>query len=271
MTSSACPILRPLFCLCTPDTLQTWNLWSKQMTIMELRRRVIPPKRYEPELSDGERYMPTVRKALFRPRYVDFNPHLPPAAFPTLDEPGRTLSELDLGTELGEPCQQLLPTQSESTARGLGSLQQGSRSSHSLATPFVAMESHTWNAGIYPHNPEYYDSLASLQSGLSQEDFEWNMQEMETSDEDENNRQPRTAFIKASQRNIIIPPKLTNISAALISPDTSPAMEKTCSHSSHRNHPKSTSRRQNRGASNGCSWSIYRGVAGHCGMGSSSP
>ncbi|MCJ1378945.1 hypothetical protein MMC17_002044 [Xylographa soralifera] len=176
---------------------------------MELRRRVVPPKRYEPELSDGERYMPTVRKALFRPPYVDFNPHLPPAAFPTLDEPVRTLSEVDLGTELGEPCQHLPATQSESTARDLGGLQQGPSSSHLPATPFVAMENHTWNAGIYPHNPGYFQSLANLESGLSQEEFDWNMQEMETSDEDENNGQrksrPSVARTRAPQWNRLAP------------------------------------------------------------------
>ncbi|MCJ1437853.1 hypothetical protein MMC27_007240 [Xylographa pallens] len=167
---------------------------------MELRRRVVPPKRYEPELSDGERYMPTVRKALFRPPYVEFNPHLPPAAFPTLDDPVQTLSEVDLGSELGQPCQQRLQTQLESGARDLGSSQQGPSSDHPLATPCVAMENHTWNAGIYPHSLEYYQSLAGLQSGLSQEEFEWNMQEMETSDEDENNGERRSRPLSVQTR-----------------------------------------------------------------------
>ncbi|MCJ1413944.1 hypothetical protein MMC32_000269 [Xylographa parallela] len=163
---------------------------------MELRRRVVPPKRYEPELSDGERYMPTVRKALFRPPYVEFNPHLPPAAFPTLDDPVQTLSEVDLGTELGQTCQQLLQTQSESEAQGLRSSQQRPLSGHPPSTPCVAMENHIWNAGIYPHSPAYYQNLASVHSGLSQEEYERNMKEMETSDEDENNGQRKSAFLK---------------------------------------------------------------------------
>ncbi|MCJ1395055.1 hypothetical protein MMC18_007936 [Xylographa bjoerkii] len=167
------------------------------MTSMELRRRVVPPKRYEPELSDGERYMPSVRKPLFRPPYVDFNPHLPPAAFPTLDGPVRTLSESNLVVELGEPWQHLLPTQSEPTAQDSGNLQQRPQSSHPPVTPFVVMEDHMWDAGIYPHNPEYFQSLASLESGLSQEELEWNMQEMETSDEDEDSGERKSAFMKA--------------------------------------------------------------------------
>ena len=238
---------------------------------MELRRRVVPPKRYEPELSDGKRYMPTVRKALFRPPYVEFNPHLPPAAFPTLDDPVQTLSEVDLGTELGQTCQQLLQTQSESEAQGLGSSQQRPLSGHPPSTPCVAMENHIWNAGIYPHSPAYYQNLASVHSGLSQEEYERNMKEMETSDEDENNGQRKSAFLKASQRITILSSKLTDNSAAITSPDTSPAMEETCAHSSHRNHSKSVSRRQNRRTSNGRSWSIGRGVARDCGMGSPSP
>ncbi|MCJ1291798.1 hypothetical protein MMC34_003343 [Xylographa carneopallida] len=175
---------------------------------MELRRRVVPPKRYEPELSDGERYMPTVRKALFRPPFVEFNPHLPPAAFPTLDEPVRTLSDLDLDTELGGPCQQSLHIQSEPTARDVASSQQGALSSQPSATSSVAMDNHTWNADMYSDKLGYYQGLASFRFGLSQEEFERNLQDMETSDEDENNGQRKSALMKAGQRMTILPEKL---------------------------------------------------------------
>ncbi|MCJ1404516.1 hypothetical protein MMC11_007742 [Xylographa trunciseda] len=167
------------------------------MTNMELRKKVIPPKRYEPDLSDGERYMPSFRKPLFRPPSVDFNPHLPPAAFPTLDEPVRTLSELDLETELGGPSQDHLSTQTEPLAQDLEGIQQQSSPSHSTTTPFEAMVNHTLNVGVYPHNPKYYQTLASLESGLSQEEFEWNLREMETSEEDEDNEQRKSAFMTA--------------------------------------------------------------------------
>ncbi|MCJ1282242.1 Mucin-12 [Xylographa opegraphella] len=172
---------------------------------MELRKRVVPPKRYEPEISDGERYMPTARKALFRPPYVDFNPHLPPAAFPTLDEPVRTLSELDCGIELGERCQQPLPDQSESTTQDYASLQSAPPAAHPPTTSLVSMGNHTWNLGIHPHHPAYYRSLARLESGLIQEEHEWNMQDMETSDEDENHGQGKSALLKARQLQIRAP------------------------------------------------------------------
>ena len=63
---------------------------------MELRKQVKQPSRYEPELADAtheERYMPRTKKPLFRPPFVDFNPRLPPAIFPSLDEPRVDLSE----------------------------------------------------------------------------------------------------------------------------------------------------------------------------------
>ena len=56
---------------------------------MELRKNIKAPKRYEPELADAPhevRYMPRGdSKPLFRPPFIDYNPHLPSAAFPTLD------------------------------------------------------------------------------------------------------------------------------------------------------------------------------------------
>ena len=56
---------------------------------MELRKNIKAPKRYEPELADSPhevRYMPRGdSKPLFRPLFIDYNPHLPQAAFPTLN------------------------------------------------------------------------------------------------------------------------------------------------------------------------------------------
>ncbi|MCJ1250477.1 hypothetical protein MMC30_007705 [Trapelia coarctata] len=71
---------------------------------MNLRKHVKAPKRYAPELDDApheERYMPTVRKPLFQPPVIEYNPHLPPAAFPTLDKPKPDISETHQNTELG--------------------------------------------------------------------------------------------------------------------------------------------------------------------------
>ena len=172
---------------------------------MELRRRVVPTKRYEPELSDGERYMPSIRKPLFRPPYVDFNPHLPPAAFPTLDESTKTLSELDLGAELGGSCQHPSPLQSKPKAQNFQKPQPQPPSICPRATSFVAMKDHTWEAGTYPHNPIYFRSLAAMEAGLSQEEFEWNMHEMGTSDEDDERGQQKSAFIKVGQSQITLP------------------------------------------------------------------
>ncbi|GAD96561.1 hypothetical protein AOR_1_1024194 [Paecilomyces variotii No. 5] len=55
---------------------------------MRLRDRVRPPQRFESELF----YQPTPQRSLRRPApaqpaYIDFNPNLPPAAFPTLTTP----------------------------------------------------------------------------------------------------------------------------------------------------------------------------------------
>ena len=56
---------------------------------MELRKNIKAPKRYEPELADAPhevRYMPRGdSKPLFHPPFIDYNPYLPPAAFPTID------------------------------------------------------------------------------------------------------------------------------------------------------------------------------------------
>ncbi|KAL1856707.1 hypothetical protein Plec18170_003678 [Paecilomyces lecythidis] len=52
---------------------------------MRLRDRVRPPQRFESELF----YQPTLRRPATpaQPTYIDFNPNLPPAAFPTLTIP----------------------------------------------------------------------------------------------------------------------------------------------------------------------------------------
>lgn len=58
---------------------------------MRLRDSVRPPQRLESELF----YQPTPQRSLrrattpARPPYIDFNPNLPPAAFPTLSTPRR--------------------------------------------------------------------------------------------------------------------------------------------------------------------------------------
>ena len=54
---------------------------------MELRKKVKRPQRYEPELDPrlDPAYTPRSTRPAFPIAFADFNPNLPPAAFPTLD------------------------------------------------------------------------------------------------------------------------------------------------------------------------------------------
>ena len=76
---------------------------------MELRKKIRAPKRYEPEISDApyeSRYIPSGdSKPLFHPPFIEYNPHLPPAAFPTLDSPVPAKSDRHRERSLGKDAE----------------------------------------------------------------------------------------------------------------------------------------------------------------------
>ncbi|KAI9672486.1 MAG: hypothetical protein M1817_003252 [Caeruleum heppii] len=57
--------------------------------VMELRKTIKRPVRFRPDSSPEplDTFIPVPARPAFRPPFVDFNPNLPPCAFPTLDEP----------------------------------------------------------------------------------------------------------------------------------------------------------------------------------------
>ncbi|OGM48546.1 hypothetical protein ABOM_002391 [Aspergillus bombycis] len=68
---------------------------------MRLRESIRPPERYESEhfyTSLGQKSLRQHRNTN-RPPYIDFNPNLPPAVFPTLDFPRPTVPETDKCTQ----------------------------------------------------------------------------------------------------------------------------------------------------------------------------
>ncbi|MCJ1478047.1 hypothetical protein MMC13_006722 [Lambiella insularis] len=150
------------------------------MSSMQLRRRVFPPKRYEPDLSDGERYMPSLRKPIFHPPFLPFNPNLPPAKFPTLDVPRPASSDTHLNSDDGthQNAQEMSSVQPQSPGLSGDVARMASPTADSL--PFSA--DHDRRNAL--HWPEVVNSEQALDSPA----FDTIMREMETSDED--NRRP---------------------------------------------------------------------------------
>ena len=165
---------------------------------MNLRKNVKAPKRYTPELDDApaeERYMPTIRKPLFQAQVIEYNPHLPPAAFPTLDKPRPEISEIHQGTELGSFAPQQPRTihagadpSRPANSSSPGNATRGQRDSHLFSSPVRHEEPASTTHELSPNllnctQPTYpYDMSSS--GPLCSDMLEAVQCEMETSDEE---------------------------------------------------------------------------------------
>lgn len=208
---------------------------------MNLRKFVKAPKRYEPELDDApheERYMPTVKKPLFRAPVIEYNPYLPPAAFPTLDKPRPDLSETPKCTsELGSlnPNQPLSknvePRHSKPADQsGLGNEIRGQSDSRLFSSPVRHLEPATirheasMNLSIRPCST--YSRNVSSFGPYSIDMLQTIQNEMETSEE-ENRPSPLTTSTRKASSFCLLPDYLlTALTAQIINGETLPVMER---------------------------------------------
>lgn len=161
--------------------------------------------------------MPSVRKPLFLAKVVPFNPHLPPAAFPSLDEPPNPLSEAHLGRDLGKhhhpPNVSLMQPQ----------LSGMSNDAARMSSPISSIL--TSGADLSFQNTSYQSEKAGSEHRLGASKSDSIMHEMETSEEDDDGG-PWRPSIKASQM-ISIHHTLLTIAAAN---PVAYVMEEGCTH-----------------------------------------
>lgn len=161
---------------------------------MELRKKVKRPQRYEPEIDDdgrAERYIPPLNRPIFPTPFVEYNPSLRPAAFPTLGQVQIVPSKQNDATEASstKSGQQAATiaiaerTLSQSnTAKSETPSRNEPRTGH---TPASAMEDENLAASNCRQNPVYASNLQLSQMWSQRTEHDWNIQEMETSDEEE--------------------------------------------------------------------------------------
>ena len=156
---------------------------------MELRKHVKQPSRYEPEIPE-ERHTPRTKKLIFRPPFVDFNPHLPPAAFPSLEKPRVSLSETHHVRDFGgkDTCQIVHPN---GTYQKMDSNQPllpsgENRSLVSSQDPMISASIPScWNYDLSEGHKPLTRNYSQHQDGLRRElQAQRFIHDMETSDED---------------------------------------------------------------------------------------
>jgi len=146
---------------------------------MELRKKVKRPQRYEPELLTrlDPTYVPRSTRPAFHIDYVDFNPALPPAKFPTLQYPNAIeQSEHNLARSSG----------TETSALGREALTSrqpwASQSQECLDLPYDALD--RWEAGDDNGNRGPVGRSQQLQSMRRDHMEERFAEELEVSDEE---------------------------------------------------------------------------------------
>ena len=161
---------------------------------MELRKKVKRPQRYEPETDDtgrAERYIPPLNRPIFSVPFIEYNPDLRRAAFPTLDPAQTALNKQD---HVAEPSETKSRQQADTVSIGvrpLGQLDSAtSRASDQIEartgnTPAIAVEDENRRASNCHDNPVYVRNLQLSQKWSQRTEHDWNIQEMETSDEEE--------------------------------------------------------------------------------------
>lgn len=168
--------------------------------------------------------MPTVRKPLFRPPIVDYNPHLPPAAFPTLDKPKPEPSETHQGTELGMLLSHQLPSNSISTEQPNSPNLSASRNqvrgqteSRMYSSPMrfhePATARHATNIKFSNQTyPSYPGNMSALDS-YTEDMLQAIQHEMESSDEDSGPSSQKTSASKVSTYCELLDDLLTTYAA----------------------------------------------------------
>ena len=173
---------------------------------MQLRKKVNPPKRYKPELKDSafeQRYTPSTDRPIFDIPYVDFDPQLPPAAFPTLDPAEVALRQSLAKINRNPKPQQNNPSDGFDFAETSSNNNSGSPSSTSMPSS-MARRANGSNPNQIRHlglteddvetdlehsnstrNPTYKDNWKILSELKEKSETDWNMMEMDTSDEDD--------------------------------------------------------------------------------------
>lgn len=161
---------------------------------MELRKKVKRPQRYEPETDDAgraERYLPPLNRPVFSVPIIEYNPDLRPAAFPTLDPAQTALSEQDHVVEPSETKSRQQADTVSIVQRPLRQLDSAtSRAPDQIEartgiTPGIAVEDENRRASNCDDNPVYVRNMQLSQQWSQRTDHDWNIQEMETSDEEE--------------------------------------------------------------------------------------
>ena len=171
---------------------------------MELRRKVKLPKRYESDLIDSpyeERELGRTSKYLPASPSDDFNPSLRPAAFPTISPTQVVPSQATQQSKLSEAEEEQLFTQHPHHFSEYGGHEEYSSTTMTSASTSVRKMN-----GIFPDrkpssivspgksdgletsdssgNPTYERNVKAMMEACRRSSHEWNILEMETSDED---------------------------------------------------------------------------------------
>ncbi|SLM39204.1 hypothetical protein LPUS_09696 [Lasallia pustulata] len=177
---------------------------------MELRKKVKRPQRYEPETDDAgraERYLPPLNRPVFSVPIIEYNPDLRPAAFPTLDPAQTALSEQDHVVEPSETKSRQQADTVSIVQRPLRQLDSAtSRAPDQIEartgiTPGIAVEDENRRASNCDDNPVYVRNMQLSQQWSQRTDHDWNIQEMETSDEEE--LQEETIAVSGTEATIV--------------------------------------------------------------------
>lgn len=160
---------------------------------MELRKKVNRPQRYEPEIDDAgraERYIPPLNRPIFPTSFIEYNPILRPAAFPTLHQAQTALSEQDHAPERSNTKSRqqadIIPIAERTLAQTNTATTGPSAQTEVRAgnTPASAAENDNLGVSNCRHNPVYVRNLKLLYQYSQRTEHEWNIQEMDTSDEE---------------------------------------------------------------------------------------
>lgn len=144
---------------------------------MELRKKIKRPQRYQPD-HDKHPWESHISNALppaSATPFVDFNPDLPAAAFPTLEQPSIATRCPALSSETARST--------VATEGGRSRIVQREEAGELLQPTDTSRES--WLASNGPQNQIFMNNLQLLRRDMGKSEEDWVMQEMETSDEEE--------------------------------------------------------------------------------------
>ena len=218
-----------------------------------------PPQRYEGIIphgdSDEEQYRPPTaprRVSGYRGKVVEYDPNLPPAAFPTLElgqereESTRALQDTTMRnlppgqTHRNLPCEMHQPTHSTLNRFSSVSLHQSRFGDSAISRPAIDITSHRsrnthesttsmrypslprgaataqtgsplerpslqgeqwWDTSNNMRNPVYANNMRTMQRLSARTEDDWNIAEMETSDEEETSARTATSTSARAHRS----------------------------------------------------------------------